>query len=125
MNPWRKKFDALHKMHHFYLILIISPLLMWLLAAIAGDQRLPGSAGQFAMIFGLFLGKAFLAILVGLLVLAFGKPSSAWIAIVVVLILSTYILSRSRPDPTQAALSSDAGQAPNNSFKPMPLRGTA
>lgn len=90
-----EKFDSIHKFHHFYLILLVSPALMWLLSGLVGGFRFPGSGGQFAMLVAMFLGAAVLPIVLGIVALIFAKPSIAWCVVVAAALFSTYVVHRS------------------------------
>ena len=124
MRKVLEKINTIHKMHHFYLIVLVSPVLMWLLSGIVSEFRVAGSGGQFAMFTAWFLGQAIAPILLGIVILIFGRPSSAWVAVIVAALCVTYVVHRSESRAAQASLSYATGQAPNNSFKPNLLRYT-
>lgn len=111
-----EQFDSIHKFHHFCLILLVSPVLMWLLSGLVGGFRFPGSGGQFAMLVAMFLGAAVLSIVFGVVVLIFAKPSIAWCVVVAAALFSTYVVHRSEvhanAGPSAALQVPPVGSAP-------------
>ena len=95
MRKLIEKFDSIHKMHHFCLIILVAQVLMWLLSGLAGSFRIPGSAGQLAMLVGMFLGSAVLPLLFGVVTLIFSKPSVAWGVVAAMALFSAYVVHRS------------------------------
>lgn len=100
------KIDAVHKMHHFYLIILGAPALVWLFSGLVGHFRFPGSAGLFAMLVAMFLGAAVLPLLFGLVTLIFARPSVAWFVVICAALFTAYVVHRSesRSTPARAAV---------------------
>lgn len=97
------KIDSIHKMHHFFLIVVGAPALMWLLSGVVGHFRIPGSSGQFAMLVAMFLGAAVLPLVLGLVTLIFARPSVAWCVVVCAALFTTYVSYRSESRAALAA----------------------